>query len=76
MKYNRNQALQNKIQKRENNERERLRKQENFTNDIIQYGLWQSETEVDNMLSLYDKASEKIKALKSQMRFRSSTPDS
>lgn len=67
---NRRIAMQEKIQKRENIERERLRKQEAYTNDIVKHGLWQSETEVDNMLATYERVSEKVDVLKTQLKFR------
>jgi len=49
---------------------EKLRQQENYTKEIVYHGLWQNELEVDNMLSSYQKPSEKSKSLKAQLRFR------
>jgi len=63
-------AMQEKIQKKENLERERLRKQEGYTNDIVRSRLWQSETEVDNMLASYNTVAEKVDAIKTQLKFR------
>ena len=56
--------------KKQNAEREKIRKQEVNTNDIIRHGLWQSEMEIDNMLRSYENESEKVAALKSQLRFQ------
>ena len=39
-----------------------------MTNNILIHGLWQSETEVENMLSSYE--TEKLEALKSQLKFQ------
>ncbi|WAQ97077.1 hypothetical protein MAR_029767, partial [Mya arenaria] len=59
---------------RENSEesldRERLRIQEKCTSDIVHFGLWQSELEVDNMLASYNSITDKINALKAQLKFR------
>ena len=44
-------AIQEKIIQKENAERERVRRQEKTTNDIVMYVLWQSELEVDNVLA-------------------------
>ncbi|XP_053372789.1 uncharacterized protein LOC128546365 [Mercenaria mercenaria] len=67
---NRRIAIQEKILKRENAERERIRKQELYTENIMKHGLWQSQTEVDNMLASYEKTSEKVEVLKAQLKFR------
>ena len=46
-----------------------LKDKENFTNEILYYGLWQTVTDVEKLLAeLPDK--EKIKALHAQLRFR------
>lgn len=58
------------IRKKEAARQEKLRQQEEYTKEIINYGLWQSDSEVDNMLLSYKKDSDKIKALKAQLRFR------
>jgi len=63
-------AVQEQIRKKEAARLEKLRLQEEYTKDIINHGLWQSENEVDNMLLSYQKSSEKTKALKAQLRFR------
>jgi hypothetical protein len=43
--------------------REKTRKQEAYTKDILTHDLWQSEVEVDNMLPSYIKIKDKIEAL-------------
>ncbi|XP_052268392.1 uncharacterized protein LOC127869771 [Dreissena polymorpha] len=58
------------IRKKEAARQEKLRQQEECTKEIINYGLWQSDSEVDNMLLSYKKDGDKIKALKAQLRFR------
>ncbi|KAH3729787.1 hypothetical protein DPMN_055765 [Dreissena polymorpha] len=63
-------AVAEQIRKKEAARQEQLRQQEEFTKDIINYSLWQSESEVDNMLLSYKKDSDTIKALKAQVRFR------
>ena len=50
--------------------REKTRKQEAYTKDILTHDLWQSEVEVDNMLPSYTKIKDKIEALKAQITFR------
>ena len=70
IEQNRRIAINEKVKKRQNAEREKIRKQEVNTNDIIKHGLWQSEMEIDNMLRSYEKESEKVEVLKSQLRFR------
>ncbi|WAR14697.1 hypothetical protein MAR_004802 [Mya arenaria] len=67
---NRRIAMQEKIQKKESLDRERLRIQEKCTSDIVHFGLWQSEFEVDNMLATYNSITDKINALKAQLKFR------
>ena len=44
--------------------------EEKCTDKIIHHGLWQSHTEIDNMLGSYDTLTGKKEALKSQLRFR------
>ena len=48
----------------------KVQKQEEITNSVIFYGLWQSEEQVDNMVLALPTKSEKVKALKAQLRFR------
>ena len=67
---NRRMALRAKIQKHEALQQQKREKQEQFTKDILSHGLWQSETEIDNMLSSYESNSEKIVAVKAQLKFR------
>jgi hypothetical protein len=67
---NRREAVQLEIAKKEMLRREKIRKQEAYTKDILTHGLWQSEVEVDNMLPSYTKIKDKIEALKAQISFR------
>lgn len=62
--------IQEKVRLKEKQEKEKLRKQTEYTNNIVLNGLWQSESEIDNMLLSYLKDSEKIEALKGQIKFR------
>jgi len=62
--------MQEKIKKREEIERERIRKQTEYTNNIISHGLWQSESQVKNMIMSYKSQTEKINVLKAQLKFR------
>lgn len=52
-------AIQKKIIQKENAEKEKIRKQECTTNNILLHGLWQSEPEVDNMLHSYENEKRK-----------------
>ncbi|WAR22430.1 hypothetical protein MAR_016404 [Mya arenaria] len=62
--------LQEKIRKKEQAERDRIEKQENYTREIIIHGLWQSQAEIDQMLASYETNQQKIQALKTQLKFR------
>ena len=37
---------------------------------MVEFGLWQSEREVDNMIETYKTNAHKIRALKAQLRFK------
>jgi hypothetical protein len=65
-------AMHGKIAKLEQLRREKIRKREQYTSDILHHGLWQSETEVDNMILSYIKKNEKVEALKTEISKRSS----
>ena len=65
----RREAVQLEIEKKML-KREKTRKQEAYTKDILTHGLWHSEVEVDNMLPSYTKIKDKIEALKAQISFR------
>lgn len=62
--------MNERIAKRGQLRRDKIRKQEQFTNDILVHVLWQSETEIDNMVLSYKKNNEKIEAIKAQLKFR------
>jgi hypothetical protein len=57
--------MQEKIKKREELERERIWKQTEYTNNIIFHGLWQLESQVENMIKSYKSQTEKNKCVKS-----------
>ncbi|WAR31189.1 hypothetical protein MAR_033731, partial [Mya arenaria] len=59
--------LQEIIRKKEQAERDRIEKQENYTREIIIHGLWQSQAEIDQMLASYETNQQKIQALKAQI---------
>ena len=67
---NRRLAIQLAIEKTENARREKIRKIEMYTKDILNHGLWQSEYELENMLKSYTSTKYKIEALKAQIKFR------
>ena len=64
------QILQEKAKKVEELEQKKLKQKEDMTNDIVYFGLWQSENEVDLRLASIPTKTEKEKALKTQLRFR------
>ena len=70
IEQNRKIAIQEKIIQRENALREKVRKQEQTTNEIVLHGLWQSESEIENMLASYETEKEKTEAVKVQLKFR------
>lgn len=55
---NRKIVINEAIAKLEKNQKEKIRKLEQFTNDILIHGLWQSEAEIDNMVLSYEKKTE------------------
>ena len=62
--------LREKFEAAENKEQRRVQKLENFTNEILTWGLWQSVEDVDFHLSLYKFKKDKIAAIKAQLNFR------
>jgi len=62
--------LEEKVRQKEKQERDRLKRQTEFTNNIVLHGLWQSSNEVDNIFMSYNSEKEKIEALKTQINFR------
>ena len=62
--------LEEKLKKKKEAAKAKLLEQERCTDDIIHHGLWQSHSEINNMLATYDKVSEKKAALKAQLQFR------
>nr|XP_054765133.1 uncharacterized protein LOC129271907 [Lytechinus pictus] len=66
----RNDLLKEKLRKEEERKEKQVREKELMTQDIIFYGLWQSRDQVEqSMLSIKSK-SERLDALKAQLRFR------
>ncbi|MEW8340540.1 MAG: hypothetical protein AB2708_11880 [Candidatus Thiodiazotropha taylori] len=62
--------LREKFAAAEEREKRRVQKLENYTNDIIDWGLWQSVQDVDYHVSLYKTKKDKVAALKAQLNFR------
>lgn len=62
--------LREKFAAAEEREKRRVQKLENYTNDIIDWGLWQSVQDVDYHVSLYKTKKDKVAALKPQLNFR------
>ena len=58
--------IQEKVKLKEKQDRDRLRKQTEYTENIVLHGLWQSESEIDNILS-YNSENEKAQG---QIKFR------
>lgn len=51
-------------------EKDRIRKEEQITNDVCYYGLWQSPEQVDEGMGKINNEKELIKALQAQLKFR------
>ena len=66
----RRQANQEKLAKEEEARKRQLRELEKYSADIIYNGLWQSSSEVDNMLATLETKKLKVAALQAQLRFR------
>ena len=47
----------------------KVQKLQEITNEVLYHGLWQSPQQVDNLLGTIASKSEKVKALKAQLRF-------
>lgn len=63
-------ALEKAIKKREDIQQEKIKKQEEYTKSILNHGLWQTSNEIDSMLLSYKTKTDKIDALKAQLKFR------
>ena len=63
-------AVLEKLRKAEAAQLAKLRKKEQQTTNIIHWGLWQSDQEVNDALRDIDSEKEKVKALKDQLNFR------
>ena len=59
------------MRKQENAEKKRVKKREEHTNNILTWGLWQTEDQVDFHLNTDIKSpKDQIEALKAQLNFR------
>ena len=63
-------TVEAKIRKQEAATQQRLKLQQQYTANIIHYGLWQTPDEVDNMLASYPSNAQQIKAMTAQIQFR------
>ena len=66
----RREKLEENMRRKEADEARKLQQQEEITEQVIYYGLWQTEEQVDAVLSTIPTKAEKIKALKVQLKFR------
>ena len=62
--------VQKKLMDEQIRKEKQLLKLEKFTNDIIHWGLWQSNSRVDEMLNSISSVKEKVLALRAQLNFR------
>lgn len=63
--------LEEKMKKAEETERARIKKLEGFTSAILDWGLWQTDAQVDLNIGTISKGNkDKIEALKAQLNFR------
>lgn len=63
-------TLEEKLKKKEEAIKKKVERKEKKTSDILYHGLWQSKTEVDNMVASYTTITDKKAALKCQLEFR------
>ena len=63
-------AIAEKIRLGQEAQARKLRKKEKETEDVIHWGLWQTEKQVDVMLADITSRAEQMKALKAQLNFR------
>jgi hypothetical protein len=66
----RQRILQEKVLEEERKKTARIKKLENYTNQILIWGLWQTEEEVDQELSRSKTQSDKQEAISAQLNFR------
>ena len=59
-----------KIKEREAAEKKKTENKELISSKMIEYGLWQSEHEVDEQVASYQLIKDKLEGLKAQLRFR------
>lgn len=70
IKESQKEALLAKIKKSEELKAQRLRKKEQQTNDIVFWGLWQNDQQVESALREIQTTKQKVAALKAQLHFR------
>lgn len=70
IEFKRKEILQKKFLEIEEKERKRIEEIESYTNNIIEWGLWQTVSQVDNHLLMLKNDKDKISALKAQLKFR------
>ena len=63
-------AVLRKLSQAEEAHQRQLEKKEKLTLDIMYWGLWQSQDQVDNYLADLDNKTTRVKALKAQLNFR------
>ena len=62
--------MDEKAGKLEEQERNRIKRLESYTSKIIEFGLWQSEEQIKDNLSIFKRKSHKKESLKAQLNFR------
>lgn len=66
----RRQMLEDNIRKKAEAKQNKQRQIEEYTREMIEFSLWQTENEIDNQIRSYQTKNIQIKALKAQLRFR------
>ncbi|ELT88809.1 hypothetical protein CAPTEDRAFT_217367, partial [Capitella teleta] len=66
----RRRALRMKIAKNEETKQRIIQRQEQITQDMIEFGLWQTEAEVENQVKSFTSKKLQLAALTAQLRFR------
>ena len=70
IKVERRAQLEKKMKAAENARQRRVALLESYTNTMIEYGLWQTEGQIEQEFALLSSESQKRKALKGQLNFR------
>jgi hypothetical protein len=69
------QAVAARIREREAAEKKKIADKEKISSKMIEYGLWQSVTEVEEQVASYPLMKDKVDGLKAQLRFRQKVLD-